>query len=140
MVTLNISLITFFKKMWGNSGARLYLKKKLWKPWRKPANLPNFRLPAPMGQRFHIVSRNFLKYRNGSIFFWAVETSPDPHWITPHFWKKVITLLDMYLYWCFCLLCWYLFFFLDFKATTEYLSCYKPNTILQYTQSSEYPI
>ena len=38
------------------------------------------------------------------------------------------------------LLCWYLFFFLDFKATTEYLSCYKPNTILQYTQSSEYPI
>ena len=24
---------------------------------------------------------------------WAVKTSPNPHWITPHFQKKVITLL-----------------------------------------------
>ena len=94
MVTLNISLITFFKKMWGNSEARqkilshFYIKKKLWKPWRKPANLPNFRLPAPIGQKFVIVSRVFLKYKNGSNFFYELLRPLPAHTELPHILEK----------------------------------------------------
>ena len=42
--------------------SHFHISKKFWKPWRKPANLPYFRLPAPIGQKFDMVSRTFLKF------------------------------------------------------------------------------
>ena len=74
--------------------SHFYISKKFWKPWRKPANLPFFRLPAPIGQKFDMVSRIFLRYKDGSNFFYNLLRPLPIHTVLPHiFEKKGITLL-----------------------------------------------
>ena len=81
---------TAHKKIW----AIFIFQKNLWKPWRKPANLPYFRLPAPIGHKFDMVSRTFLKYKNGSNFFYDLLRPFPIHTVLPHIFKKnVITLV-----------------------------------------------
>ena len=57
--------------------------------------MPQFRQPAPIGQKFDMVSRTFLEYENGSkMFNEPFDTSPYQRWIlnNPTFsGKKVIT-------------------------------------------------
>ena len=77
---IQIRVITiFFLKLWSPLVACsdrtqeflshfLYCKKgiPIWKPYRKPANLSHFRVPALTGQMFNGLSIAFLLYKNGS--------------------------------------------------------------------------
>ena len=69
-------------------------KKPLLLVFQSSTNLPKFRLPAPIGQKFDMVSRIFLKYKNGSNFFYDLLRPFPIHTVLPHIFKKnVITLL-----------------------------------------------
>ena len=68
--------------------SHFHISKKFWKPWRKPANLPYFRLPAPISQKFDMVSRTFLKYKNGSNFFYDLLRPLLIHTVLPHIFEK----------------------------------------------------
>ena len=46
--------------------SHFYISKKPLLVFQSSANLPNFRLPAPIGQNFERLVMVFLKYSNGS--------------------------------------------------------------------------
>ena len=46
--------------------SHFYISKKPLLVFQSSANLPNFRLPAPIGQNFERLVMVFLKYNNGS--------------------------------------------------------------------------
>ena len=46
--------------------SHFYIPKKSLLVFQSSANLPNFRLPAPIGRNFERLVMVFLKYRNGS--------------------------------------------------------------------------
>ena len=71
--------------------SHFYIVKNLWKPHRKPANLPHFRLSAPIGQNFTRISIDFFQYKNGSKFFYDL-LSPIPTYTEgPQIFKKFYT-------------------------------------------------
>ena len=65
-----------------------YIVKNLWKPHRKPVNLPYFRLPAPIGQKFNRISIDFLQYRNGSKKFYDLLRPIPTYTEGPQIFKK----------------------------------------------------
>ena len=73
--------------------SHFYIVKNLWKPHRKPANLPHFRLPAPIGQKFNRISIDFLQSKNGSKNFYD-RLRPIPTYTEgPQIFKKIVIAL-----------------------------------------------
>ena len=69
------------------------METNLWKPHWKPANLPHFRLPAPIGQKFNRISKDFLQYKNGSKNFYDLLRPIPTYTEGGQIFKKIVIAL-----------------------------------------------
>ena len=76
--------------------SHFYISKKPLLVFQSSANLPNFRLPAPIGQNFERLVMVFLKYINGSNFERSLLSTIQSFVGNPSKMKKIlITLLSI---------------------------------------------